>query len=156
MIVNVDEFLGKYASEEWEFGIFLGNELYFNLMGAKTAFIEIPDDSIERILQRKQLREYQDRDYLKISVHRYKGIEMEKENYLEEALDEYLKSIESGESSLFDVFHGYRYSYDRALALCRKFKMKAKEIELLQSLLKHELSEKDQLEYSNRLTKLSA
>lgn len=156
MIINVDEFLDKYASEEWKFGIFLGNDLFFKLMGAKTAFIGIPDNSVEQILQRKQEREERDREYFKISHHRYRGIDLEKEGNLEDALDEYLESISLGNASKFDMLYAYRYCYDRAIILCRRLKITYKEIELLESIIKHKISDQDRTKYQNRLNRLAA
>lgn len=141
MIVNVDEFVGRYE-RLWDTGGAKMIELQRNIQ-TSGAFTDIPND-----VQR-------DLDFAEITYLRRAGQQAEDVGDMEEALTLYLKSIRLGESSSFDMLHAYQYSYDLALAIIRSNGAMERERALLTALLCHG-NVIDHSRYVTRLNEISA
>lgn len=97
-----------------------------------------------------------DSEYRVISAFRRKGMQAEKEDDVDAALEYYLKSISLGESSKFELFHAYRLCYERAIGLCHLLRINYQEIELIENLMKHDIPTENKEKYLLRLNDLIA
>lgn len=122
MIVNIDEFLEKYASKAYGYGAYIPAHIYNIVLSEASAFAELPDDVISQIESEKARLNARDREYNEISLHRHYGIEYEESGDIEKALDEYRNAVRHGLSSTYDMSHAYRYCQDRINSLSNLFK----------------------------------
>lgn len=119
MIINKDEFLAKYASEEYGYGAYIPAHIYNIIRMEQTTFANVPNVSITLIEAEKRRIEARDAEYAEISLHRFKGMEFEKADDIENALKEYEMAVRLGKAAQNDMSHAYRYCQDRIESLTK-------------------------------------
>lgn len=163
MKVNVNDFLNKYATKEYRYGIYIPkdineecNKIKLNtiLNDDVDPYIEIPDNIDEVIDANKRKDEQREALYNEISSHRLNGMNYEEQGLINRAIEEYALSIEIGEQT--DIFHAYAYSYTRIVILLSKLKKYELEIIYISQYLKHNLSDREVEKYHKRLEKIKS
>ena len=99
MRVNIKEFLYKYRSAEYRYGIFIPEDIYIQcsqielnslLKGSELSYIDLPDNVFDIIEANKKEQEDKDNIDNIISAHRIGGMGLEKEGNIEDAIKEYI------------------------------------------------------------------
>lgn len=163
MKVSIKEFLDKYRSSEYRYGIFIPEDIYnlcsqieldSLLKGIDLSYIDLPDNIFDIIETNK--REQEDRDNINniISTHRIGGMNLEKEGNIEAAITEYKEAIKIGELSSLSRFSSYSYAYERVIILLHKIKDIEAEKQYIEAYLRHDISDKTKDKFTNRLNKL--
>ncbi len=86
--------------------------------------------------------------------HQGKGMELEKQKDIENAMSEYEKAIAYGRQASRMAINNYQYSAERLMILYRKRKEYDSEIALIQDILMEDISEKDRSEFEYRLERV--
>ena len=163
MRVCLKEFLDKYRSSEYNYGIFIPEDIYnlcsqielgSLLKGIDLSYIDLPDNIFDIIEYNK--REQEDRDNVNniISAHRIGGMKLEKEGNIEAAITEYKEAIKIGEQSSLSRFSSYSYAYERIIILLHKIKDIEAEKQYIEAYLRCDISDKTKEKFTNRLNKL--
>ena len=155
MVVDIEEFLDKYSSDEYRSGIYIPSDVSdflddLLLKGIDVA--EIRDSVIQEIEDNRRKQEEWDAMFNLISKYRVAGIELEKVD-IDSAIQQYKRCIEIGETT--DMFGLYRYAYERVIILLHRIKDFKGERFFVISLLKHDLDEDVKDKYQKRLIKLN-
>lgn len=108
--------------------------------------VEMPDNYWAVLVKR-------DAEYSEISLHRVAGMEREADGDVDAAINEYAESIRLGEVAENEMYHAYAHSYSRIIVLLGKVHRFAEEIDYIESVLKHSLSDSERARYTERLEK---
>lgn len=117
-------------------------------------WLEVPDDTFERIRESHLKQQKRDNEYMSISEHRIAGMEREKADELEDAVNEYAQSIALGLAAENDMIHAYRHSFNRIIIVLDKLKRYAEEADYIEKLLSLNIDDKDREKLTARLGKV--
>lgn len=119
---------------------------------------EVPDNFFDIIKQNVKNEELRKTNYDKIEEFRLSGMKFDKNKDIENAINQYSKAIELGET-VDKMFHAYAYAYERIFVLLHKIKDYQAEYQYLEKYLAHEelnlkCHEKTRAKYQDRFDKL--
>lgn len=117
-------------------------------------WIEVPDDTYERIRESHLKQRKWDSEYKTISAHRLAGMQCEEDGDIDEAVKEYAQSISLGLAAENDMLHAFHHSYNRIFVLLDKMKRYAEESEYITSLLSFNLDDLEREKLTARLDKV--
>lgn len=162
MKVNVKNFRAMYCTPELRNGLYVPEDIMVlcahaeidALMSGEEAVIEVPDNIDDIVNEARKQDVLRDKQYLDISCARIAGMKAEEDEDIDSAIEHYAEAIELGEASAFDMLHAYHHAYNRIFVLLSRTHAYAREVELIERLLKHDsLQDDDRAKLNDRLQK---
>lgn len=146
MKVNVKNFRAMYCTPELRNGLYVPRDIIERcheseidaVISGEDAVIEVPDNIDDIVNEARRQDVLRDRQYLDISAARIAGMEAEKEDDIDNAIENYAEAIAQGEASAFDLLHAYHHAYNRIFVLLSRTHAYSREVELIKQLLKHD------------------
>lgn len=162
MKIRIEDFRTKFCGPENRYGIYVPEDIMVKsadiefkaILNNAEAMIDIPDNLEDIVNAARAKDEARELEYREISAHRIAGMEREKADELEDAVNEYAQSIALGLAAENDMIHAYRHSFNRIIIVLDKLKRYAEEADYIEKLLSLNIDDKDREKLTARLGKV--